>query len=101
MARPSQPPPPGTMGALVQRLRGDARSQEAFADLCGGRGTGFNQGAVSRWERNEDLPTIPQLRRMVEVAEGTDADLSEGLSLIAGLPVQVCTSTDPEARLGA
>ena len=92
MAR-STPPASGTLGEWVYKMRTKANlRQDGLAVRAAKEGCpGFNQGSVSRWERNAPghLPSIQQIRVIAQVTGASKRDLEAGLSLLSGIPLKV------------
>lgn len=85
-------PVPSTLGDVLRAMRvRSGLNQEALVAKCIVRG--INQGALSRWERNEAAPSAEQVRDLVRVAGGNTDELSALLSMLVGLPVRVVESS--------
>lgn len=80
-----------TLGSALKALRERAAlTQPQLAAACAGV-RGVNQGAISRWEGGAGAPSSAQLIELHRACGGSAQDLSELLSLLVGVPVEVAT----------
>lgn len=84
---------PATLDELIRRLRDrTGLHQEQFATRCREivpTIKGLNQGSISHMENGRITPSIEQFRAMILAGNGTSEELSFGLSVLVGVPVEV------------
>jgi hypothetical protein len=60
---------------------------------------GLHRTSIQRWEDGEGKPSADQLRAVIQAGGGTDEHLSQGLSLLVGVPVVVRSDDEPPAAV--
>lgn len=87
--------PNWTLGDLLYKARHDVRLSQTEM----GAFVGVSRGTVSRWENNEDEPTVGQLRRLAEATHAPWLLNAQNWKLLRTIDLRVLHNPEPPLPL--